>query len=263
MMMRRFKRFFWAWSVSLLLAIASLSGFVPASAQAGPMPTDAQGQPKTQLSARDIFQNAYDQRYTWNKQFPGYQAEVSLRHDGQLYHGLVQVSPDFQVTVKNIDDPEVSQLVKEQLQRETIHRRQVAFSDRHAQDTYSLAGTDTDGAFEIQETGDNGESCYKIRDNKIVQVNRTLGGMAVTVDSLGFITPPEGYLTEHFQTTFRDPQAQAVLLTQDVTDFHEKVGNYYLLTNRTIRSFDPQQPEKLNEPDTLIRFNDIQPLRRA
>lgn len=260
MMMRRFKRFLWAWSVSFLLAIASFAFLAPA--QAGPMPIDDQGQPKTQLSARDIFQNAYEQRYTWNEEFPGYQAEVSLRYDGQLYHGLVQVNPDFQVTVKNIDDPEVSELVKNQLQMETIHRRHVAFGDRHAQDNYTLAGTDKDGAFEIQEMGENGESRYKVRDNKIVQVNRTLGGTAVTVDSLGFITPPEGYLTEHFQTTFRDPKAKEVLLTQDVTDFHEKIGNYYLLTNRTIRSSDPKEPDKLNEPDTLIRFNDIQPLHR-
>jgi len=262
-MLRKLKRLILAWSVSLLLAIASFPFLASGSAYAGPMTIDDQGHPKTQLSARNIFRNAYDQRYTWNKKFPGYQAEVSLRYDGQLHHGLVQVSPDFQVTVENIDDPEVSELVKNQLQMEIIHRRQVTFSDRHAQDNYVLAGTDKDGAFEIQETGDNGESRYKVRDNKIVQVNRTLGGMAVTVDSLGFITPPEGYLTEHFQTTFRDPKAREVLLTQDVTDFHEKIGNYYLLTNRTIRSSDPKQPEQLNEADTLIRFNNIQPLRRA
>ena len=157
----------------------------------------------------------------------------------------------------------MSQLVKDQLQMEIIHRKHVAFGDRHAQDTYVLAGTDTEGSFEIQETGNNGESRYKVRDNKIVQVNRTLGGMAVTVDSLDFITPPEGYLTKHFQTTFRDPEAKEVLLTQDVTDFHEKIGNYYLLSNRTIRNSDPKQPEKLNAADTLIRFDDIQPLHRA
>ncbi|WP_199295801.1 DUF3386 family protein [Trichocoleus sp. FACHB-591] len=261
MMLRKLKRFFLAWSVSLLLAIASFSWVAPV--QAGPMPIDDQGQPKTQLSARDIFRDAYEQRYTWNEKFPGYQAEVSLKYDGQLYHGLAQVSPDFQVTVKNMDDPDVSQLVKNQLQMEIIHRRQIAFGDRHDQDTYALDGTDKDGAFEIQETGDNGESRYKVRDKKIVQVNRTLGSMAVTVDSLEFITPAGGYLTEHFQTTFRDPKGKEVLLTQDVTDSHEKIGNYYLLTNRTIRSSDPKQPKQLNEADTLIRFNNIQPLRRA
>lgn len=258
--MQIIKRFLLTWALGMLLAIASLSTLPMHPVQAEPL-TVQQQQLEAKRSARDIFAQAYAKRYTWDAQFPGYQAEVSVNDGGQLDHGLVQVKPDFQVVVRDIDDPEVSELVSNQLKMETIHRRRVPFDTRHSEDTYTLEGSDRDGVFVIREVGPSGEARYKVQDNKIIQVNRRLGDVAVTVDTLGFITPPEGNLFNRFRSTFRDPDSNEVLGVEEVEDFHEKIGNYYLLTNRKIRSSDPNQSDAPTE--TLIRFNNVQPLPRS
>lgn len=211
-------------------------------------------------SALELFHTAYENRYTWDKQFPGYSAEVSVRYNRELYHGLVRVNPDLSVAVSNINSEAVRQLVANQLQMEVTHRRQVPFEEVHGQHTFKLEGTDNTGAVQIREVGDEMESSYKVQKQKITQVNRVMGDVAVTVNTLGFETPPEGYLADHYQSIFRSTQTGEVLEKDDVRDFHEKIGKYYLLTNRAIRSVEQGDLDQDQGVDTLIRFNDVQPL---
>jgi len=37
----------------------------------------------TQVSARDFFRSAYDNRYTWDRDFPGYVTDVTYIADGK------------------------------------------------------------------------------------------------------------------------------------------------------------------------------------
>jgi hypothetical protein len=214
-------------------------------------------------SGLELFRTAYENRYTWDKQFPGYSAEVSVRYNRELYHGLVQVNPDLSVAVKNIDSEVVHQLVANQLQMEVTHRRRVPFETVHGQHTFELEGTNDTGAVQIREAGDQMKSYYKVQNQKITQVNRVMGDVTVTVNTLGFETPPEGYLADHYQSIFRNTQTGEVLEKDDVRDFHEKIGKYYLLTNRAIRSVEQGSLDRDQGVDTLIRFNDIQPLPEA
>ncbi|MFM5886817.1 MAG: DUF3386 family protein, partial [Dolichospermum sp.] len=46
-----------------------------------------------QLTAETLFQTAYESRYTWNENFPGYTANVQLIQEGEVYTGKVQVDP--------------------------------------------------------------------------------------------------------------------------------------------------------------------------
>lgn len=245
------------WGVLLLALVSSI--FFPDLARAQSLMGIVQS-PKTTLkqgSAREIFQRAYERRYTWDQQFPGYSADVSLRYNKRLYHGLIRVNPDLSVVVTSLDEP-VRQLVADQLQMVAVHHKRVPFEAIHGQHSFQLTGTDNQGAVEIQE----GDSLhYKVRDRKITQVNRLLGPVALTVNALGFFTPPEGYLVAHYQSISRDAQTGKALETQDVRDIYDKVGKYYLLTRRYIRRSDPSQPTPGLEADTLISFDAIQPLR--
>ncbi|MGJ3247154.1 MAG: DUF3386 family protein [Elainellaceae cyanobacterium] len=211
-------------------------------------------------SARDIFKTAYENRYTWDNQFPGYQAEVSVNYSGALEQGLVRVKPDLSIETFNLENEEIEQIVRSELQMEIIHRRNLPFDEVHPQSTFEIVGADDDGALEIQELGDDVESRYKVRDRKIVQVNRGLDDVAVTVNTLGWITPQAGYLPVHYQTIFRNPHTGEVIQREDIRDFHEKIGNYYLLTKRGIRYGDKLGPKEKPLADIWIRFNDIQPL---
>lgn len=212
-------------------------------------------------SAEEIFRTAYDHRYTWNEQFPGYSADVSLRYGKTLYQGLIRVDPDLNVSVLRLKDEVVRQLVTEQLQMVAIHHRRVPFEELHGQHTLEVVGTDQTGTVEIQEVGNQMSSYYQIRNQKITQVNRRFGDLAVTVNTLGFFTPPEGYLVAHYESIFYNPQTGEELEKQDVRDIYDKIGQYYLLTRRYIRRSDPSQPAPGLGADTLISFDAIQLLR--
>jgi len=151
--------------------------------------------PAAAVDPEALFRSAYDRRYTWDTDFPGYWVEVSVRYNQDIYHGLATVKPDFSVEVANMnsltdaDNAAVAELVKNELQMEAIHRQSIPFEHRHGQSRFELEGQDSSGAWQIRELGDTMSSRYKVQDQKIVQVNRTLGDLAVTVDSLGFERP--------------------------------------------------------------------------
>lgn len=242
-------------SRSLLLTIATCA-LIPSLAWSQPAAAGPTPKP-----AREIFHTAYEHRYTWDAQFPGYSADVSLRHHKTLYRGIIRVNPDLSVAVLNIQDDAVRQLVNEQLEMVTTHHRQIPFETLHGQHTFQTVSVDDTGTVEIQEIGDSLDSSYKVRDQKITQVNRIMGPVAVTVNALGFFTPPEGYLVAHYQSIFCNAQTGAELQKEDVRDIYDKVGKYYLLTRRYIRHADSSNPAPGLADDTLISFDAIQILR--
>ena len=234
------------WSLGLILALGSFLGISNVT-YAQPIASSDDAPKLATASAIDLFHAAYDRRYTWDEKFPGYSAEVSVKYDKGLYHGLVRVNPDLSVAVINVDSEPVRQLVASQLQMEVTHRRRVPFKVIHGQRTFELERVDKTGAAQIREVGDEAKSYYKVQNQKITQVNRVLGDVAA-----------------HYQSIFCNPQTGEVLEKDDVRDFHEKIGKYYLLTNRAIRSVG--QTGNLDQDqgvDTLIRFNDVQPLPKT
>lgn len=251
------------WILSFILAIAGCTLGLPDVARAVPVAQSPNPSLNTTATdARDIFRRAYESRYTWDKQFPGYSAEVSVRYGKELYHGVVYINPDLSVKTTGINNEEVRQLVENQLKMVATHRRRVPFETRHGSSTFELESTDNTGAAKIRQVGGGMGSHYKVQEQKITQVNRTQGDVAIAVDTLGFIKPPEGYLATHFRTTFRNAKTGKVLEVEEVSDNYDKIGKYYLLSQRVIRTSQPGQPQQERSPDTLIRFNDFQPLLR-
>jgi hypothetical protein len=238
-----------------LTVLLLLGGSLPATA-ASSSPAESA------IAAAELFENAYKNRYTWERDFPGYMAEVSVNTNEQLYHGIVRVNPDASVLVMNVEDEGVSQLIRDRLKSEAIHRQPVPFDVLHGSNQFKLVGKNEDGDIEIRETGKGKESRYKVREGKIIQVKRNFDEMAVTVDTVGTTDTPEGYLVSHYKATFRDADTGEIVEKRDVRNFYEKIGKYYLLTNQQIRTTrqPDEDPEAKKVPDTMIRFNDVQPI---
>ena len=209
------------------------------------------------VSARDTFRAAYGNRYTWDEKFPGYSAEVSINYQGKVAQGSARIQPDLSVDVVNINNKELRELIANELKMEVIHRRRVSFEKLHGQNRFELEGKDETGALKIREIEGDRESRYKVQDKVITQVNRNFGDVIATVDTLGIAKNPEGYFVTHFQTTFRDVKTGVVIEKQDVKDVHEKIGNYYLLTSRIIRSTKPTNSEGQLTTDMMLRFKNI------
>ncbi|MBP0001389.1 MAG: DUF3386 family protein [Cyanobacteria bacterium SID2] len=211
-------------------------------------------------TASELFRNAYTNRYTWDAEFPGYSATVLVKSGNVREKGVVLVESDLNVSVFDIEDSDLRDFVKGQVQMETIHRRRLPFETVHGDRQFILEGVDEMGASIVREVGDESNSFYKVKDGTIAQVNRILQGVAVTVDTLETQSTPKGMLVTHFQTEFRDPESGQILEQEDVVDRHEQIGGYYLLTQRSIEQIPEATLSEFAMPDVSLRFDEIQPL---
>ncbi|OAB63667.1 hypothetical protein AY599_21860 [Leptolyngbya valderiana BDU 20041] len=212
-------------------------------------------------SASQLFRDAYNNRYTWNADFPGYSATVLVTAGEESERGTVLVEPDLNVSVYDIEDADLRNFIKGQLQMEVIHRRRLPFEEIHGDDLFDLEGIDNTGAAIVREIGDESNSFYRVKDGIIAQVNRTLEGVKVTVDTLETEKTPEGIVVTQFQTKFRDPTLGTILEQERVNDRYTRFSGYYVLAERSIE----QVPEAtLNEfamPNVSLRFENIQSVR--
>lgn len=214
------------------------------------------------LSARQIFRQAYESRYTWDPSFPGYRAEVSLMIDQEQHHGFVIVRPDLSYDVLNIDNDQAREEVEAQLGFEITHRRRVPFEVLHGESEFQRLDSEDDTIW-IKEIKGEEESSYRIKDGTLIaQVNRTLipGELEATVDTLTWLTSDQGAIPQVYQTVFRDPETGEFLEQDNIRDTHQQIGPYYFLSKRQIRYGQEMGPKSKPLPDVWFQFNTFLPL---
>ncbi|WNZ24695.1 DUF3386 domain-containing protein [Leptolyngbya sp. NK1-12] len=192
--------------------------------------------------ARQLMQSAYENRYTWDKNFPGYTADVQLKVGDQVYRGKVKVNSNLSAEVIDVADEQAKQAIQGQLQEVAIHRIRRSFEDTHGKNTFAFGETDATGAAEILVGGKSEGDRYKVRNNEVCMVHRHIHGIVVTIDTHSSHQTGEGYLSHRYHSVYRDPKTGELKGEQDYEDNYEKVGDYQILSSRTIRSIEDGQP---------------------
>jgi hypothetical protein len=190
-----------------------------------------------QTSARDFFRAAYENRYTWDKDFPGYTADVTFKQDDQVVTGKVRVNPDMKAEVFDVEDEDAKKAIHSQLWETAIHRVRRSFEDTHAKNTFSFGDTDETGAVELLMGGKAEGDRYKVRDNEVTHVHRHIHGVVVTINTFSSHNTGEGYLSHRYDSVYHDPKTGEQKGGKSVfEDNYEKVGDYVILTQRIIRT---------------------------
>ncbi|MEQ9551638.1 MAG: DUF3386 domain-containing protein [Coleofasciculus sp. G3-WIS-01] len=190
-----------------------------------------------QTSARDFFRAAYENRYTWDNNFPGYTADVTFKQDDQVVTGKVRVNPDMKAEVFDVEDEQAKQAIHSQLWETAIHRVRRSFEDTHGKNTFSFGDTDETGAVELLMGGKAEGDRYKIRDNEVTHVHRHIHGVVVTINTFSSHNTGEGYLSHSYDSVYHDPKTGEQKGGKSVfEDNYEKVGDYFILTQRIIRT---------------------------
>lgn len=191
--------------------------------------------------AREVFKAAYENRYTWDENFPGYTADLSLQQLPETHQAQITVQPDFQVEVTGTQlDPTIQDAINRHLWDIVTHRKRSSFAAAHSKNTFTLGEEDANGAVEILVTGDAMGSHYKVTGTIITQVSRQMGGLAFTIDTQSTLQTEEGYIPTHYQAIFRDAQTQNLKATRHHVDTYEKIGSYYLPERQVVTTIDEQ-----------------------
>ena len=213
----------------------------------------------TQASARDLMRSAYENRYTWNKSFPGYTADVTYNYGDKTVTGKVRVNANLKAEASDIEDEEAKKVIANQLWEIAIHRIRREFEDSHGENTFSLGETDETGAVEIFVGGKSSGDKYKLRNNEVVLVHRHIHGVVVTINTFSSHDTGEGYLSHRYDSVYHDPKTgEQKGGRNEFEDEYEKVGDYFILNRRVIKT-ETENPSSTQE----IIFSNIQLLDPA
>ena len=204
-----------------------------------------------EMSARELFRAAYENRYTWDSRFPGYTADVVSTIGENTYSGTVRVNPDLKAEVAGIEDEQTHKMLAGQLFEIAIHRVRRAFEDTHGKNTFSYGDKDESGAQEILVGGKGEGDRYKLANNEVTMVHRHIHGIVVTIYTASSHDTGEGYLSHRYDSVYHDPNSGEQKGGKSLfTDEYEKVGDYVILNRRRI--------ETVGEPDQEYVFSNIQ-----
>ncbi len=222
--------------------------------------------------ARDLFQAAYENRYTWDFDFPGLTAAVSISIDNTTRTGKAVIGKDLSVEVimddqklatrtsrlpngeeKTITVDEEQEWLTNQLKDVVTHRKRKSFEDAHGKSSFSMGAADANGAVEILVSGDAMGSNYKVKDRQISLVSRVMGRMGFVINHQAHLDTGEGYISSAYSAVFRNPQTDEVFRQAKYEDNFEKIGNYYVMTSQIVH-VNEQGTQKTYE----IRFSNIQ-----
>ncbi len=206
------------------------------------------------LDARDLFRRAYENRYTWDEQFPGYTARVSWQRGEQQVTARVRVERDLSVGIEGLspDQPPYKELLG--LLRDVVtHRQRRDFATAHGQNEFTAEAPLPDGSVPIRVTGDAMGSHYRVRGPVITQVCRVIGGSALTIDTLSVEQTAQGYVPLHYRVQLADAATGEPQQVVDIRERYVWVDGYYLLQER--RQTATQQGVTT---ETVIEFTDLQ-----
>lgn len=204
-----------------------------------------------QVSAREMVQAAYENRYTWDKAFPGYTTDVTLKLGDKTFSGTARVNPDLSAEVFGVEDEDAQKTIKGQLWEVAIHRVSRPFDKTHGENTFKADGLDENGATKIAVDGKAKGDAYKVKDNEFVMVHRHIHGVVVTINTFSSYDTGSGYLSHTYDSVYHDPKTGELKQGRcEFTDDYTQVGNYTVLAKRTVTSADG--------PDMEIAFSNIE-----
>jgi hypothetical protein len=205
-----------------------------------------------------LFQAAYEHRYTWDENFPGYSAEVEIKQGDEVYSGKVRINRDLSVDVTGFADEKVQESVYNQMRDIVTHRKRSSFEKAHGKSEFTLGEEDSTGAVEILVKGDAMGSNYKVRGTEISQVSRVMGPMAFTINTKESLDTGEGYISAGYNAIFRNSKSGDLMGKREFEDTFEKVGDYYVMTRQVVHAIEGE-----GRTTTEFNFSNIKLLEPA
>jgi hypothetical protein len=175
-----------------LVAMVGLVGLVgPGSWAADSKPHLAKGEPR----AAALLQEAAKTRYTWSPEVAAVSGKVAWDKDGKsgaaTFHSVLRKRGGLTFTAEG--EAQVPAEVKEHIASMIGHRVPPAraAAERPQPEAVIVVEDDERGPL-IQVWGDALHSSQRVKDGKLVQVNRLMGGKRFTIDVTAFEKAPDG-----------------------------------------------------------------------
>jgi len=177
-----------------------------------------------EISANETLERAREARAVWNN-FPGFKSHVQIRVDDEVAQGELVVDRSGDVALKGVSDS-VKGWASQQLQLLIRHRLPAPFSESEV--VFGDDGKNPLGRL-IKFEGDSAHSAYRVKDDVIREVNRSMGKMRFTISTLEVSRNAEGkYMPQTYSANYWDVASGKLTSNEAVLQSWVRVGPFDL-----------------------------------
>lgn len=196
--------------------------------------TDVQDDPK----ARELLRRAFEKTSRWPDGFGGFEADLKINVNGEETTGKVTVKSSKEVEV-SLPDEELQKWAQSQISMIAVHRGPRNFDESDGKYNLSFAGEENHPQGPRISLGDSMGSTYRIKDDRITQINRKMPHVAFTINvEDSALTQDERYLTTRYTVYYFSPKDGSLANVESFSDTHTRVGNADLPATRRIISYE-------------------------
>ncbi|MGE3976759.1 MAG: DUF3386 family protein [Nitrospira sp.] len=194
--------------------------------------------------ARDLLRRAFERTARWQKDFKGFTADLTVNVNGKETSGPVIVKGPREVSVQ-LGDNQVQKWVQEQLGMIAVHRGPRSFEESDGK--YSLTKEEDGHPFGTKLNIHGSHSFYRIKDNRITQINRKMAHPGMTPFAFTInveesaITQDQKNLTTKYTVYYYSPTDGKLTNVESFTDTHVRVGSSDLPATRRIITYEDGQ----------------------
>ncbi len=192
--------------------------------------------------ARALLQQAFENTARWPSDFGGFTADLKVNTNGTKAQGTVTVNSAKEVSV-SLPDADLQKSLEGTIGMIVVHRAHRTFDESDGKYALTLEGN-ADHPFgqQLRIHGDNSSSSYRLKNNRITQINRTMQHIAFTINVEESAVTPEGKnLTTKYTVYYSSPKDSSLRNVESTTDTHIRVGSADLPATRRTISYDNGQ----------------------
>jgi len=152
----------------------------------------------------DLFRAAYENRYTWEPGFSGYEGKCICEDANKIFEGTFKLDDNFNALVDGIGNDLIHKAISAQLWEVSIHRVRRSFDETHGQNTFTAWDTNSQGT-EVIVGGKNVGDRYRINNQIVTMVRRYIQGTLVIIFTESTTNTSKGYLAHKYNSQYLDP----------------------------------------------------------
>jgi len=198
------------------------------------------------INCKEIFKKAYENRYTWENDFHGYQGKCIFLTKNNIHKGDFLLSKDFKPNIQNIEDEKVVKSISSQLFEVCIHRVKREFESVHSENNFNLLKTSESG-IEMSVSGKNQGDKYRVKNDCINMVYRKIHGTIIEIFVEEFLDTGIGSLSKKYSSQQINPDTLETNSEKlEYEDEFVNVGrnDYWILKSRTIKYLNQNKEEE-------------------
>lgn len=191
---------------------------------------------KADPAAWNLLKSAHGRRESFPVNVTGANAELVFNDNGKILNGKLTytVEKGTEIVLDGIDE-ETREWITGHINNILAHRRGGEFIKGDGKNPITYAADDNSPIGRRIELNDRMKSSYRIHDNRVVEVDRTMGNdhFVVNVIDVNF-TEGGKFLPKHYIVNYFDNKTGAMTKSDTYSDGYAKVKNIWFPVSRKV-----------------------------